>query len=160
MNSPCSVDGEACFGDLMVSEEGAEGLEGFAGELAFRGSEGSVFDDEDGGVEEFVEPAHGGSMANTPVPKAEMRTTDPTVPGSVGFLWGEILWGGSAGQKCPDSVLAPLEMLHDFLDGVLGGEAVEFAEAVDFAVLDEFIGPADAFDGDIDGDLVEVLDDA
>ena len=58
VNAAGAVDGEAASRDGMLSDERAEGLEGFVRELAFGGAETSVFDDEDGGMEEFVEPEH------------------------------------------------------------------------------------------------------
>jgi hypothetical protein len=41
-------------------------------------------------------------------------------------------------------------MLEDLLHGGFRGEAVEFAEGIRFAVLDEFVGPADALDRGVD----------
>jgi len=51
------------------------------------------------------------------------------------------------------------EVAEDLGDGGSRGEAVEFAEGVLFAVLDELVRPADALDGGVDARGVEVVDD-
>ena len=51
-------------------------------------------------------------------------------------------------------------MFEDQSDAMFGGEPVFFAEDIGFAVLDESVWPADAFDWSVDAGGVEVFDDA
>ena len=51
-------------------------------------------------------------------------------------------------------------MFEDQSNAMFGGEPVFFAEDIGFAVLDESVWPADAFDGSVDAGGVEVFDDA